>query len=80
MEWSLPNKVRRVHDLNVSANEINGDLKEIEAWAHKWRISFNLDLLKQAQELIFSRKKSKPHHPDLIFNDNPIKKALTKNI
>ena len=46
-----------VRDLITSANEINDDLKKIEAWAYQWRMSFNLDPLKQAQEVIFSRKK-----------------------
>ena len=43
-------------------------------------MSFNPDPLKQAQEVIFSRKRNKPHHPDIIFNGNPVKKVLTKNI
>ena len=64
-----------VRDLNTSAIEINNDLKKIEAWAHQWKMSFNLDSLKQAQEAIFSRKRNKPHHPDIIFNGNPVKKS-----
>ena len=43
-----------VHDLNTSANKINDDLKKIEAWAHQWKMSFNPDSLKQAQEVVFS--------------------------
>ena len=42
-------------------------------------MSSNPDPLKQAQEVIFSRKRNKPHHPDIIFNDNPVK-VLPKNI
>ena len=34
-----------VRDLNTSANEINDDLKKIEAWAHRWKMSFNPDPL-----------------------------------
>ena len=30
---------------------------------------------KQAHEVIFSRKRNKPHHPDIIFNSNPLKKS-----
>ena len=69
-----------VRDLNTSAIEINDDLKKIEAWSHQWKMSFNPDPLKQAQEVIFSRKRNKSHHPDIILNDNPVKKVLTKNI
>ena len=64
-----------VHDLNTSAIETNDDLKTIEAWAHLWKMGFNPDPLKQAQEVTFSRKRNKPHHPDIIFNGNPVKKS-----
>ena len=47
-----------VRDLNTSANEINDDLKKIEAWAHQWKMSFNPDPSKQAQEVTFSRKRN----------------------
>ena len=67
-----------VRDLNTSANEINDDLKNIEAWAHEWKVSFNPDPLKQAQEVIFSLKRNKPHHPDIIFNGNPVKKSSSQ--
>ena len=67
-----------VHHLNTSANEINNYLKKIETGAHQWKMSFNPDPLKQAQEVIFSRKRNKPHHLDIIFNGNPVKKFLPK--
>ena len=38
-------------------------------------MSFNPDPLKQAGEVIFSRKRNKPHHPDIIFIGNPVKKS-----
>ena len=43
-------------------------------------MSFNPDPLKQAQEVIILTKKNKPHHPDIIFNGNPVKTVVTKNI
>ena len=61
-----------VRDLNTSANEINDDLNKTEAWAHQWKMSFNPGPLKQAQEVIYSRKRNKPHHLDIIFNGNPV--------
>ena len=33
-------------------------------------MSFNPDPIKQAQEIIFSRKTSKRNHPSLMFNNN----------
>ena len=35
-----------VCDLNTYANEINYDLKKIEAWAHQWKMSCNPGPLK----------------------------------
>ena len=41
-------------------------------WAYQWKMSFNLDPSKQAQEVIFSRQIKKPSHSDLIFNNNEV--------
>ena len=35
-------------------------------------MSFNLDVSKQAQECIFSRKQAKLVHPDLVFNNTSV--------
>ena len=44
-------------------------------------MNFNPDPLKQAQEVIFSRKITKSNHPTLIFNDNPVRQvALQKHL
>ena len=64
-----------MRDLNTSAIEINDDVKKIEAWAHQWKMNFSPDPLKQAQEVIFSRKRNKPRHLGIIFNGNPVKKS-----
>ena len=50
-------------------------MKKIKAWAHQWKMCFNPDPLKQAEEVIFSRKRNKPHDPDIIFNGNLVKKS-----
>ena len=42
-------------------------------------MSFNPDITKQAQEIIFSRKKNNTSHPSLYFNDTPIhRKSVQK--
>ena len=44
------------------------------------KMTFNHDPLKQAQEVIFSRKITKTNHPTLLFNDNPVHQvALQKH-
>ena len=44
-----------VHNVNTSAGEVNNDLVKISEWAYQWKMSFNHDLLKQSQEIIFTR-------------------------
>ena len=41
-------------------------------WAFRWKMSFNPDPSKQAQEVIFSRKLQKSIHPTLSFNNNTV--------
>ena len=57
------------HDITTSANELNNDLKKISDWAFQWKMSFNPDPSKQAQEVIFSRKLKNVSHPPLVFNN-----------
>ena len=61
-----------VHDLNEATNDLNNDLKKITKWAFQWKMSFNPDISKQANEVIFSRKRSTITHPPLNFNNIPV--------
>ena len=58
-----------IHDTNISAGELNEDLKKISEWAFQWKMIFNPDATKQAQEVIFSRKVKTNTHPPLVFNN-----------
>ena len=42
-----------VRDMTSSANILNNDLLKINNWAYQWKMSFNPDPSKQAQEVIF---------------------------
>ena len=53
-----------VHDVRASPKELNENLNEINSWAFQWKINFNLDLSKQSQELLLSRKLQKVSHPN----------------
>ena len=44
----------------ASAEELNDDLKKVNEWAFQWKMSFNPDPSKQAQEVLFSRKETDP--------------------
>ena len=61
-----------VRDINTSAAHLNNDLMKISNWAFQWKMSFNPDPSKQAQEVIFSRKHQKVSHTSIYFNNNPI--------
>ena len=61
-----------VHDINTSDIELNKDLKKINDWTFQWKMTFNPDRSKQAQEIIFSRKIKKATHPPLLFNNNKV--------
>ena len=58
-----------VDDPYTSANELNKDLQKISEWAHHWKMTFNPDQNKQAQEVIFSREIIKSSHPQISFNN-----------
>ena len=59
-----------VHNITDSANLLNSDLSKINEWALQWKMSFNPDPTKQAQEIIFSRKTSQRNQPGLMFNNS----------
>ena len=61
-----------IHETNTSALELNDNLAKINRWAFQWKMSFNPDPKKQAQEVIFSRKSKAIPHPSLEFNDNNV--------
>ena len=43
-----------INGKHSSANKLNQDLNIINNWAFQWKMSFNPDHSKQAQEVIFS--------------------------
>ena len=56
----------------MSADQLDKDLKKILEWAYKWKMIFNPDLSKQAQEVTFFRKINKINHPTITFNTVPV--------
>ena len=67
-----------VFNVDVTSKELNDDLVKVQDWALRWKMSFNLDISKQAQEVIFSRKLKKTPHPPLMFNSNLVNKASSQ--
>ena len=65
-----------VNDANKSFENLSNDLCIISNWAYQWKMSFNPDRSKQAQEVIFSRKTSIQSHPALTFDNSPVIKTM----
>ena len=60
---------------NGSAKDLTQDPSLISKWAFQWKIHFNPDPTKLAQEVIFSRKKGDSAHPNIFFNDMSVERA-----
>ena len=45
-----------VYDTNMSADQLDKDLKKNSEWAYEWKMIFNLDLSKQHKKLYFPEK------------------------
>ena len=58
--------------------EINNDLKRISEWAFQWKMMFNPDLTKQAQEVIFYRKIVKSFYSQVFFNEVPVERSVSQ--
>ena len=42
--------------INKCVTKLNADLEKISQWTYQWKMEFNPDPNKQAQEVIFSHK------------------------
>ena len=51
-----------VQDITTNTVSLNNDLTKISEWAAQWKMNFNPDLSKQAQELLFRQVPSRTHH------------------
>ena len=65
-----------VSKIHTSATALSQDLNAITNWAFQWKMTFNPDLSKQAQEVIFSRKIKKLLHPAFLFRNIPLSNSL----
>ena len=57
---------------------IKSDLRNISSRAYQWKVNFNPDSIKQAREVIFSRKVKITVHPQLVFNNNLVHETATQ--
>ena len=67
-----------VKDKNKSANMLNNDLRRISKWAYNWKMLFNSDPSKPAQEVVFSKKKKLESHPSISLNNIQVDRGPDK--
>ena len=60
---------------NDSTKNLTHDLSLISKCVFKWKMLFNSDSTKPAQEVIFSRKNGDSAHPNTSFNDMSVERA-----
>ena len=63
------------NDKNVCANILNNDLLTISKWTFNWKMLFNPDPKKPAQEVLFSRKKQVQIHPTISLNNVEVQRV-----
>ena len=54
---------------------LNNDLRRISKWANNWKMLFNPEPRKPAQEVVFSRKKKLQSHPTISLNNIQVERA-----
>ena len=64
-----------VKNKEESAGDLTNDLDTISKWAYNWKMSFNPDPKKPAQEVLFSRKNSNITHPIIYFNNVQVQRV-----
>ena len=64
----------------VISSDLNENLRKTTQWSYQWKLSFNPDRIKEAQEIIFSRKTKDTNRPDLYFNEARIQGRSVQNI
>ena len=69
-----------VQSINSTTTDLNSDLSKVSDWAFQWKMNFNPDPNKQAQEVTFSRKINKIDHPPLLFNQNLVKSSFQNHL
>ena len=69
-----------IHDIQSAANDLNKDLERISKWATQWKMNFNPDPNKQAQEDIFIRKSTKGSSSITVYNSNVTQGSSQKHL
>ena len=69
-----------INGIQTTPTNLSSTLYVTSNWAFQWKIIFNLDLTKQSQEVIFSRKIKILLLPPLLFNNIPLNTWILSRI
>ena len=69
-----------INDSNAGAKQLCEDLGNIEEWPFQWKMSFNPDPSKQAQEVVFTRKVKKVVRPQIFFNNKSFQQVSSHTL
>ena len=58
--------------MSLSSLQLNDALIKISKWSYQWKMSFNSEVTKQAQDVVFSCKSHKVIYPTVYFNNSPV--------
>ena len=64
---------------NESGDILHNDRLSISKWACNWKMLFNLDPIKPAQNVLFSRKDKVQIHATITANNIEVKERPIKN-
>ena len=67
-----------VNNTDVSEHDLKNDLREISMWTYQWKMFFNPDVSKQAQEVTFCEKTQKLLHPPVLWNNSPVQRCTVQ--
>ena len=74
----LQNFFQITNDPNLTVKQLCEDLVKIKECVFQWKMIFDLDAYKQAQEFIFTRKAKKVIHPPIFFNNKPVQQVSSQ--
>ena len=60
----------------TTVNNRSSNLKNMSNWVFQWEISFNPDLLKPAEQVIFSKETAKASHSEVFSNSVPLSETF----
>ena len=69
-----------INDPNAGAKQLCEGLGNIEEWPFQWKMSFNPDPCKQAQEVVFTRKVKKVVRPQIFFNNKSFQQVSSHTL